>query len=60
MTASIFFIAPKLELTHQMASNPIQMGDSDSLSSLDNGFCCECSAEDKKARSSLRRRICSA
>jgi hypothetical protein len=25
MIASIFFTAPKLELAHQMASNPIQM-----------------------------------
>jgi hypothetical protein len=35
MIASIFFTAPKLELTYQMASNPIQMRESDCLCSLD-------------------------
>jgi hypothetical protein len=29
MIASIFFTAPKLELAHQMASNPIQMTESE-------------------------------
>jgi hypothetical protein len=38
MTASIFFTAPKLELAYQMASNPIQMRESDCFSSVDNAY----------------------